>query len=143
MNHALLIACLVIGHEAWLVERELLESLTNTCHVAVTEDAEGTRNGALTVVTVNGELVSQELNECLANSHATRSHGCLSIFLLLSRVGKSGVDLLTVPGLADPRVGGVVTDLPDPVRVWSSHDVQVVEVIPGCCHAGAVPSVGN
>ena len=50
---------------------------------------------------------------------------------------------MTVPGLADPRVSGIITDLPDPIRVWSSHDVQVVKVIPWCCDARAVPSVGN
>ena len=55
--------------------------------------------------------------------------------------GQPGVDLLVLPGAADPGVGRVVADQPGPLVPGPGHDVEVVEVVAGRGHRRAVPAV--
>ena len=51
--------------------------------------------------------------------------------------------LLVLPGAADPVVGGVVGGEPLQILVGSGHDIEVVHVVAGGGHAGAVVAVGH
>ena len=86
VNHRLFITGLVIRHEFWLIHVVLLQRLANTGNVAVAKDAEHAGDGALAVLTVNGPLVPQELNECLADRHCF----CSSHLFSLPGVHKAG-----------------------------------------------------
>src|SRR3954471_2470350 len=52
-----------------------------------------------------------------------------------------GVYLLGLPGASDPRVLGVVDDEPLPLLTRAGHHVEVVHVVAGRGHRGAVPTV--
>src|ERR1700754_4688269 len=45
--------------------------------------------------------------------------------------GEPGVDVLVVPGAAQPGMFGIVDDLPRPFLAGSCHHIQVVHVIAG------------
>src|SRR5699024_3454930 len=65
---------------------------------------------------------------------------CLAFLLF---IGQTGIKFLSVPGLAYPRMRWVIIDQPNTFWVGTSHDVEVVQVIAGGCHRGAVVAVWN
>ena len=65
----------------------------------------------------------------------------LTARLLRGRERQAGVDLLVLPGAADPGVRRVVADQPGPLVAGPGHDVEVVEVVAGGGHRRAVPAV--
>jgi hypothetical protein len=75
VHHRLLVAGLVVRQQPGLLDVELLDGLTDPGDVAVPEDAEDPRDGAFADVAVDGPLVGQELDECLADGHLPRGGG--------------------------------------------------------------------
>ena len=74
MHHRLLIARLVIRHQGWVFNRELLERLTNTSNISMPEDSKDTLNGAFAVIAIDCVLMRKEFNNCLANCHFACGH---------------------------------------------------------------------
>jgi hypothetical protein len=75
VDHGLFVAGLQVGHEAGPVDVVLLERLADAGDVAVAEDAEHAGDRALTHVAVDGPLVGEELDQCLADGESLRRHG--------------------------------------------------------------------
>ena len=81
MNGTLLIAGHDVGHRVLALGRRnfvLQEGLADTRHVAVAEDAEGTRDEAALDAVALGVLVGQEANDRLRDRQA---HGSLVGFV--------------------------------------------------------------
>ncbi len=80
MHQSLLIATLVVGHEAGRLDLRLLERLTDSGKIAVPEDAVHPRNGAnldaFAVDDVHGPLVGEELHSRLRDGEGAgaRAH---------------------------------------------------------------------
>ena len=102
-----------------------------------------------------GVLVDQEADDRLGDRQADGAgvgfiaHDVRSSLVVVGAVrrsaghGQAGVDLLVLPGAADPVVGGVVGGEPGQVLVGPGHDIEVVHVVAGGGHAGAVVAVGH
>src|SRR5215212_611632 len=80
----------------------------------------------------------------LTSACATVRRTFSDISSLLDGLGKeSRVDGLSLPGIANPRLVGMVGDLPGPLGTWTGHYVQVVHVEPRRRDAGPMPAMRN
>ena len=74
---------------------------------------------------------------------ATVSRTVCSCHRVASDRAVGGRRAWSVPGVADPAVGGVVADQPGPLGAGTGHDVEVVQVVAGGRHRRPVPAVGH
>jgi hypothetical protein len=57
MHHGLFVASLKIWHERWIFDRELLERLSNSGNISVTENSKDTLDSSFAVIAIDGVLM--------------------------------------------------------------------------------------
>ena len=145
MNHRLLVTCLVIRHQRWIINRKLFKCLADTRDVSVTKNSKDTRDCAFAVIAIDGVLMRQEFNDCLAYRHLSFCHDLLFLFLLGFQfsVRQARIRQLRRPRISNPHLIWFICHIPDALGVWSCHDVEEIEVITGPSSNRTMPAVWN